>query len=155
MDRALKVVIIKNTGLEAFYFFLLLTVWACVRKSTCFAYFLIMWFKIRPIPRGEFGNVTKKFANRNLPFIYNKGKFDNKAKTIHCQTSVIMTMNKQQQWTPRPRSDQGLRWLGLHASFILLLYSTACSSLVRPKFKKESPSGLRKKVFTISSQFSE
>ena len=84
------IVIIINTGLEALYFFLLLlTVRACIRKSTCFAYFLIMWYKIRPIPRGEFGNVTKKFANRNLHFIYNKRKFDNKAKTIHCQTSVF------------------------------------------------------------------
>ena len=84
-----SIVIIKNTGVEAFCFFPLLTVRARVRKSICFAYFLIMWFKIGPISRGEYGNVTKKFANCNLPFIYNKRKFDNKAKTIHCQTSVF------------------------------------------------------------------
>lgn len=33
--------------------------------------------------------MIKKYANRNLPFVFNKRKFDNKAEIIHFQTGVI------------------------------------------------------------------
>ena len=35
--------------------------------------------EIRPIPRGEFGNVIKKYANLNL-LTPDKGKFDDRTK---------------------------------------------------------------------------
>ena len=52
-----------------------------------------------------------------------------------------------------PCSDLCLKQLSLHASFVCLLYLTARSSLVKPKFKKESPSGLKKKFLRCYRSF--
>ena len=48
-----------------------------------------MWLEIKPIPRGEFGNVIKEFANRNLPFIYTKENLTMKLKKFNARPGLF------------------------------------------------------------------